>query len=112
MVSTVELESTRPTVTGQFVLNNIKDKPNQLVLYNFPKRKFGQAKSVFRSVQLAWFKKWPWLHYDQVEDRMFYHTCCLAMRQGMTTHGTDEKKDIFLAILIGRMLLVKWFPHP
>jgi len=48
MAAIVELESTRPTVTCQLLLDNIGDKPNQPVLYNFPKQKFGQ---VFRSVQ-------------------------------------------------------------
>jgi len=46
MAAIVELESTRATVTGQFVLDNIGDKPNQPVLYNFPKWKFGQVEPV------------------------------------------------------------------
>ena len=41
----MELTSARPT--GQVVYNT-GDKPNQPVLYNFPKRKFGQAKPFFR----------------------------------------------------------------
>ena len=46
--SMIELESARPT--GQ-VLDNIGDEPNQALLYNFPKQKFGQVKLVFRCVQ-------------------------------------------------------------
>ena len=91
----MELESTRPT--GQF-LDNIGDKANQPVLYNFPKRKFGQTKPVFRCVQSAWFRKWPWLHYDQAEDRMFCHTCCQAVKQGLAIRGADKKKDAFITI--------------
>lgn len=91
-----ELASARSTAQ---LLDDIGDKPNQpAVSYNFPKRKFGQAKPVFRSVQSAWFRKWPWLHYNQVEDKMFCHTCCQAAKQGMTTHGAEKKKDTFLTV--------------
>jgi len=92
MASIVGLESTRTTQ----VLDSIGDKPNQPVLQNFPKRKFGQAKPVFRSVQSVWFQKWPWLHYDQAEDRIYCHTCCQAVKQGMTMHAADKKKDTFI----------------
>ena len=54
--SMLELDSSRST--GQ-VSDNIGDKPNQPVLYYFPKQKFGQTKPVFRCVQSAWFQKWP-----------------------------------------------------
>ena len=46
--SMIEFESARPT--GQ-VLDSVGDKLNQVVLYNFPKQKFGQAKLVFRCMQ-------------------------------------------------------------
>ena len=81
------------------VLDNIGDKPNQPVTFNFPKRKFGQTKpAVFRSVQSAWFRKWPWLHYDQAEDKMFCHTCCQAIKQGNTKPLAEKKKDTFLTV--------------
>ena len=38
-------------------------------------RKFGQVKPVFRRAQSAWFQKWPWLHKDQAEDRIFCDSC-------------------------------------
>ncbi len=50
---------------------DLGDGPNQPTSFKFPKRKFGQKNPVFRCVQSAWFQKWPWLHYDQVEDKMF-----------------------------------------
>ena len=61
-------------------IDNIGDKPNQPVT---PKRKFSQTKPVFRSVQSAWFRKWPWLHYDQTEDKMFCHT---LLSKGTRSH--------------------------
>ena len=50
---------------------DLGNQPNQPASFNFPKWKFGLSKPVFWSVQPAWFNKWPWLHYDQVEHKMF-----------------------------------------
>ena len=65
--------------------------------FNFPKRKFGQTKPVFRLVQPSWFTKWPWLNYDQAEDRMFCHTGVEACKKGMTMPG-GRKKDAFITV--------------
>ena len=51
--------------------SDLGDPPNQPASFNFLERKFGQSKPVFRIVQPACFNKWPWLDYDQVEDKMF-----------------------------------------
>jgi len=51
---------------------------------SFRNESFGYAKPVYRTVQPAWFQKWPWLHYDQVGDRMFCYTCVQAYQQGLT----------------------------
>ena len=72
-------------------------RPNQPVSFNFLKRKFGQLKPVFRSVQPAWFRKWPWLHYDQVEDKMFCHICLQAFKQGSVSL-IQKKKDAFITV--------------
>jgi len=49
---------------------------------------------VFRSVQLAWFSKWPWLHYDQVENKMFCHIC-QAFKQGNTMQSEKTEGYFF-----------------
>ena len=87
------LVSTRSTK----VLDELGDKPNQPLTFNFPKRKFGQMKPVLRSMQPSWFQKWPWLHYDQAEDKVFCHTCCQAIKQG-NMMLVEKKKDTFLTI--------------
>ena len=92
-----KMDSTRRTTQLQ-EQDSINDKPNQPASYKFPKQKFGEAKPVLRSVQSAWFHKWPWLHYYQADDRMFCHTCCLAVKQGMTIHGVDKKQDTFITV--------------
>ena len=72
-------------------------KPNQLMSFNFPKQKFGQTKPVYCSVQPSRFTKWPWLHYDQAEGRMFCHTCVEACKKGMAMPG-GRKKDTFITV--------------
>ena len=89
--------ATAAPATSSTQIIAIPDVPNQPASYQFPKRKFGQAKPVFRSVQPAWFVKWPWLHYDQVEDKMFCHTCALALKQGSTI-PVARKKDAFITV--------------
>ena len=45
------------------------DQPNQPSSFTFPKRKIGEKHPVYRSFQPSWFRKYPWLHYDQVNDK-------------------------------------------
>ncbi len=85
------------SVSSSSELPDLGDRPNQPTSFKFHKRKFGQKKPVFRCVQPAWFQKWPWLHYDQVEDRMFCYTCVQACKQGGVTI-VGKKKDTFLTL--------------
>lgn len=39
------------------------DSPNQPRNISFPKVNFGKAKPVYRSFNVGWFDKWPWLHW-------------------------------------------------
>ena len=39
-----------------------------------------QTKIVERSFQGSWFKQWPFLHYDEAEDSVYCHTCCMAFK--------------------------------
>ena len=68
----------RMEVANVASVRDLGDPPNQPVSFNLLKRKFGQSKPVFRSVQPAWFNKWPWLHYDQGEDKMFCYVVILV----------------------------------
>ena len=49
--------------------------------FSFPKRSFGQKKSVLRSFQPGWFVQWPFLHYDEALDVAYCHTCLLCYKQ-------------------------------
>ena len=80
-------------------LRDLGDKPNQPSSFTFPKRKFGETKPVYRSFQPGWFQKWPWLHYDQGEDRAFCYYCVQALKQGsirMSSSLTTKAEDAFV----------------
>ena len=49
--------------------------------FKFPKRSFGKMKIVEWSFQPSWFVKWLFLHYDEVADRVFCHTCMKAFKE-------------------------------
>ena len=49
-------------------------------------------------MQSARFRKWPWLLYDQAEDKMFCHTCCQAIKQGNMKPLAEKKKGTFLTV--------------
>ena len=74
-------ESLTSTVTQS--LENLGEHPNQPILPSFHKRKFGVKSPVFRSFQSSWYNRWPWIHYDQVNDCAFCFTCLKAKRLGI-----------------------------
>ena len=51
---------------------------------------------MYRSFQAAWFKKWPWIHYDQVNDRAFCFTCRRASRLANFKVCASKGDDAFL----------------
>ena len=53
--------------------------PKETESFKFPKRCFRKTKIVERSFQPCFFDKWPFLHYDEVVDRVFCHTCMNAL---------------------------------
>ena len=73
----------------------IGDRPNQPKQFRFPDRKFGSSKVVSRKFMKDWFDKFPWLHYDELNDRAFRHTCIAAYIKGYmsTVIDTIEPKE-------------------
>ena len=49
----------------------VPDQPNQPTTIKFPKRQFGKFNRAF-----------PWLHYDETNDKVFCHTCMRAEFEG------------------------------
>ena len=51
-----------------------EDVPHQPLTFAFPKHCFGKKSPVLRSFQPFWFSHWPFLHYDEANDMVYYHT--------------------------------------
>ena len=60
---------------------DISAKPHQQVRFAFPKGDYGKQVVVRRCCQLAWFERWPWLHYREDDDCVFCHTCVKAFKE-------------------------------
>ena len=85
-MATSTSSSCTPSPSGAPDFRDLGDKPNQpSAIFHFPKRRFGVTKPVYRSFQPGWFQKWPWLHYDQSEDKSFCFYCVQALKQGSIT---------------------------
>ena len=77
--------------------SSLGDQPNQPSSFSFPKRKFGEKHPVYRSFQPSWFRKYPWLHYDQVNDKAFCFTCLKASKIGNLKVCASKGDDTFLS---------------
>ena len=53
----------------------VPGQPNQPTTIKFPKRQFGKFNRPFQG---TWFNCFPWLHYDETNDKVFCHTCMRA----------------------------------
>jgi len=75
----------------------IGDVPNhQPSQFRFPERKFGTSNVVSRKFGKDWFRKYPWLHYDEVNDRAYYHTCIVAYNAGHMKTGNHSIESTFI----------------
>ena len=83
------------------------DQPNQPLSFVFPNRKFGEKHLVYRSFQSASFKKWPWLHYDQTNDKVYCFVCMKVSKVGNFRVCASKGDDALslVATLTGRMLV-------
>jgi hypothetical protein len=54
----------------------------------FPKTQFKLFKRAFQS---SWFDRFPWLHYDVVNDSAFCFTCIKAASQNLITSSKIEQ---------------------
>ena len=81
-------------------LVDIGDKVHQPKSLVFPKRKCGIKDRCF---QRDWFDKWPWLHYNELNDLAYYFTCMKVIKEKKVKTGNVDACFIPVATLIGRM---------
>ena len=84
------------TAASESVVLDLGDEPYQPATFSFPKRKFGETRLVYRSYQAAWFMKWPWIQYVQVNDIAFCFTCGRASRSADFKVCASKGDDAFL----------------
>ena len=83
----------KTSVTAQ----EIPEDPHQPTAISFPKRAFGKKGDVLRSFQSDWFKKWPFLHYNETNDVVFCHTCMVAAKRKILSSGNLDPAFVSLA---------------
>ena len=74
-------------------LISLGDQPKQTKCLPFPIRTFGLKKPIYRTLESSWFKKCPWIHYDQVNDKVFCFTCLKAWTMGIFLSGAYSRSD-------------------
>lgn len=50
-----------------------------------------------RKFNKDWFKLFPWIHYDESEDRAFCHTCILAYNKGHMKAASHSMESTFIS---------------
>ena len=94
----VEKEKDHDAEFEDLAFPELGDKPNHSKSFSFPKRKFGDKKPTYRSFQSSWFEKWPWLTYNETDDKAFCFVCIKAVPQERVRNCalTSKTSDAFL----------------
>ena len=75
----------------------IDDRSNQPKQFRLSEWKFGSSKVVSRKFMKDWFDKLPWLHYDELNDRAFCHTCIVAHNKEHMSTVTNTIEPTFIS---------------
>ena len=94
----VEQKKDGDTEIHDLAFPELGDKPNHPKSFSFPKRKFGDKKPTYHSFQSSWFVKWPWLTYNETDDKAFCFVCIKAVQQERVRNCalTSKMSDAFL----------------
>ena len=87
---TVQQSGDPSSCTSQSAIPVKKNRPFHG--YSFPKRYFGKNQ---RSFLLEWFKKYPWLHYNEATDSAFCFNC-MTTATGGKIHSAKQD-DAFIS---------------
>ena len=61
--------------TSELATTDLPERLRQLGPdFIFPKRSFGKKSVIPGFYQHSWFSKWPFLHYNEAEDTVIYHS--------------------------------------
>ena len=96
-----------PNNTQKWDTPAIGDVPHQPVK-KFPATAYGTKKRAFQS---GWFKKWTWLHYDEVKDNAFCFVCIKALKEYNLTNASVEKAFISTGFRNWKKATIKFAGH-
>lgn len=77
--------------TPEEIEHLVQYKPKNI---QFPKRVFGHAIKSNRQFQPDWFDIYPWLHYDERDDKAFCYDCLRAHKKSLITQSKLEQSFI------------------
>ena len=93
LISSILLYST--TLNSDVAMTLVAlDLSNQPVDFSFQQRKFGEV----HPFHATWFKKWPWIHYDQVHDTASWFVCVKASKLANLKVCASKGGDAFLKL--------------
>ena len=86
-----------PNVTGtaEAAHNLISERAHQPIL-QFPLRLFGKQQRAFCA---SWYKKYPWLHYQEANDSVLCFYCSVAEKRGLGSSSVvrnNSAEDVFI----------------
>ena len=68
--------------TSKMATTDLPERSHQPGLdFIFPKHSFGKKSVIPGSYQHSWFSKWPFLHYNEAEDTVIYHSCIQIFKE-------------------------------
>ena len=68
-------------------------QPNQPTTIKFPKLQFGKFNRAFQG---TWFNDFPWLHYDETNDKVLCHTCMMRAEFEGKLRTARNKDPVFV----------------
>ena len=89
----ISTSSTSCDADGTMLFQNVGNSPHHPTRnYEFKKTKIGEQ---YRSCKIEWFDKFPWLHYDEVHDKLFCFYCIKCAEQNKSL-SSSKGKDNFI----------------
>ena len=85
----ISTSSTSCDADGTMLFQNVGNSPHHPTRnYEFKKTKIGEQ---YRSCKIEWFDKFPWLHYDEVHDKLFCFYCIKCAEQNKSLSSCRRK---------------------
>ena len=91
VVSTITVSASATSIPNDLSIN-VNQPPVQPTNISFPPKKFGKT---CRSLNSLWYKRFPWIEYSVVSDKVFCYSCrffSLSGRGRAELHGIHKAR--------------------